>query len=258
MGLRERIADPWGALVAAVAGGLAWAVVPGGPVAVGVGLGVAAAVFGAKVLGETLLGRARTAAPGPAPAGPAELPEPPRGTAARAWRDRAERALAAWDATVAAAGAGATRDQLRALGERAAGTAAAARRIAGQAAAFEQAAARIPAAALTEERARLRASLRHADGVVRAERAAALASVEEQLAVHARLAAARETALARLQASALGLESLHARAVELLALAAATGDTPAGEAVDGLAAELEGLRQGLVEAERLGRPDLPG
>jgi hypothetical protein len=257
MGWRERLADPWGALVAAVAGGLTWAVIPGAELALPLGAGVAVAVFGAKVAADALLGR-RSSAAEVARQGPAELPAPPPGTPARAWLDRTRHALAVWEETVGATGDGATRAQLRGLGERAAGTGDAVQRLAGQATALEQALARIPAGALHEERDRLAAAVaRPGDAAVRAEQRASLASVEHQLEVHARLSAARQTALARMQSTALGLESLNARALELLALAASSGHLPEGRVVDELAGEMEALRGGLLEAERITRPDLP-
>ncbi|HZB50418.1 MAG TPA: hypothetical protein VE547_15110, partial [Mycobacteriales bacterium] len=54
--MRDELLDPWGGLVAGVAGGLAWAVVPVGAAALPLGLGVAAVVYGVKV-GVSLLAR---------------------------------------------------------------------------------------------------------------------------------------------------------------------------------------------------------
>ena len=137
------------------------------------------------------------------------------------------------------------------------GTREAARRLAGRATTFEQALSRIPAQRLHVERKRLAASVRDARSEeVRAEYRASLESVEEQLQVRERLLAARESALARLQSTALGIESLDARAVELLALSGSTGDVTDSGAVDELAGELEALRGGLVEVEQLTRRSL--
>lgn len=260
MGLRERLADPWAALVGAVAGGLTWAVVPAGGLGVGLGVAVAAAVYGVKVAGDALFDRRRSGPPEP-PAGeqawPAELPEPPRDSEARRLLDRTEAALRSLDSTVAGGGEGFTAEQLRPVSEKARGTHEAVRRLAGRATTFDRALSRIPAQRLFVERKRLAAAAREARSAdARAEHQASLEAVEEQLQVRERLLAARETALARLQSAALGIESLDARAVELLALATSTGDMPdgaAGGAIDELAEELEALRGGLVEVEQLTR-----
>jgi hypothetical protein len=53
MGLRRELRDPWGLLVGAIAGGLGWAV--GAPAAAAAAIGVA--VYGAKVLAGTTIGR---------------------------------------------------------------------------------------------------------------------------------------------------------------------------------------------------------
>ncbi|MCW0215727.1 MAG: hypothetical protein OJJ54_20410 [Pseudonocardia sp.] len=260
MGLRERLVDPWAAVVGAVAGGMAWAVIPAGGVGVALGVGVAAVVYGVKVGSDALLNR--RSAPGlPSPhdpPGPTELPEPPRGTEARRWLDRADAALHRLDETVEGAAAGVTREQVRDVRDKASTTDTAVRRLAGQATAFEQAMARIPARDLGDERARLASEIRRArSGEVRAEHESGLASVEQQLAAYSRLAQARETALARLQSAALGLESLNTRAVEVLAMAASSGDGPGRRVVDELGGELDALRGGVAEVERLARGEGP-
>lgn len=71
---------------------------------------------------------------------------------------------------------------------------------------------------------------------------AALEAVESQLAVHGRL-----------RAEALGLESLVASLAEVVALASTSGEGPTGSRIRGLADSLDGLRQGLVEAEQASR-----
>lgn len=249
MGLKERLADPWAAVIGAVAGGLTWAVIPAGGIGIAAGAGVAAVVYGAKVLSDAAVNR--RPAPASAPE-PVALPEPPRGSAARRLLDRAEEALRALDATVETAAAGVTRDQIGEIRDKAASASSQVRRLAGQATAFDGACSQIPVERLREERGRLQRA-RSTDPAVREEQTSALRAVQEQLATYDRMTAARDAALARLHSTAVGLEGLRTRAVELLALAATTGEGPGGELVEELGAELEALRSGLAEVDRLAR-----
>ena len=77
--LRQELLDPWGGVIAGIAGGLAWAVVPLGAAALPVGLGVAAVVYGVKVGAGDAVPRPRTRAPG----GRARVPRFGRRDAAR-------------------------------------------------------------------------------------------------------------------------------------------------------------------------------
>ena len=86
--LRQELLDPWGGVVAGVAGGLAWAVVPLGAAALPVGLGVAAVVYGVKI-GAGLLTRDRDR---PAVDPDLELRPPRRGSPAEQWLVRAQQA----------------------------------------------------------------------------------------------------------------------------------------------------------------------
>src|SRR5882724_10743158 len=91
VGLRDELVDPWGGVVAGVAGGLAWAVASASTAAVPLGLGVAGAVYGAKVLASALArraGRDRDQLAGPRP-----LPAPRRGSPAEQWLSRAQGAV---------------------------------------------------------------------------------------------------------------------------------------------------------------------
>ncbi|SDE83779.1 hypothetical protein [Pseudonocardia oroxyli] len=247
MGLKERLADPWAAVVGAVAGGLTWAVVPAGGVGIAAGAGVAVVVYGAKVVSDALLNRSPATAQA---AVPVALPEPPRGSSARRLLDRAEEALRALDGTVENAAAGVTRDQIGAIRDTASSASTQVRRLAGQATAFDQACGQIPVERLREERGRLQRA-RPTDPAVREEQASALRGVTDQLATYDRMTAARDAALARLHSTAVGLEGLRTRAVELLALAATTGEGPGDELVEELGAQLDALRAGLDEVSRL-------
>jgi len=111
---------------------------------------------------------------------------------------------------------------------------------------------RLDGGGLAAEAQRLRAGRGRAAGDVAAEIDRSLASVRAQQEVLGRLAAARDSVLARLESGTLGLESLVARVVELSAMAASG---PAGDlgSVQGLTDELEGIRQGLAETEEVFR-----
>jgi len=117
----------------------------------------------------------------------------------------------------------------------------------------------VPAERLTAERGRLARAVRQAQTEsLRAERQRSLDSVEQQLAVAERLSGARDMILARMQATALGLEGLVARTAELLALGASAGVDTTADRIAELTGELDGLRAGLAEAEELSRRVLDG
>ena len=251
--LRDDLLDPWGGLVAGVAGGLAWAVASTSAAAVPLGVGVAAAVYGVKV-GVGLLTRSAggdddaDADPGSAP-----VRAPRRGSLAEQWLRRAGAAVRSLDDLIGSAGASADRSALAPVRAGAGELAGTMRRLAGQVTTVEDALDRVPLTRLADDRARLTlAQQSGGSDRVRAERERALTSVTEQIAVADRLTDARDTLLARMQATALGLEGLVARAAELLALTA-TSTIDTAPRVDELAADLDGLRTGLAEAEEVTR-----
>jgi hypothetical protein len=88
---------------------------------------------------------------------------------------------------------------------------------------------------------------------VRAERQRSLDSVSEQLEVARRLAGARDELLARMQATALTLDGLVARTAEVLAMSVSGGVDASEDRLAALAADLDGLRSGLAEAEAVSR-----
>ena len=93
---------------------------------------------------------------------------------------------------------------------------------------------------------------------LRAERQRSLDSVTEQLAVAARLADARDTLLARMQATVFTMEGLVARTAEVLAMSASGGLDLTEDRLAGLSGDLDGLRAGLAEAEEVSRRVLDG
>ncbi|MGH3824565.1 MAG: hypothetical protein ACRDRA_17285 [Pseudonocardiaceae bacterium] len=257
MRLREHLADPWGALVAAVAGGLTWAVIPDVVLGLPLSIGVAAGVLGAKVAMGALVDRRAGApsAPRSSVGDPADAPElPPYGSPARGWLDRAERAVRVLDELVGSVGVGITEEQLGAVRDGARGTVRAMRTLGARVRAFDQALARIDVDRLIAERTWLRTQLagEQVDGL-RAERQQAADSLGQQLEIHYRLASARDKLLARMQATALGLEGLSARSAELVALSASTGstDTAEDQLIAELTADLDAMRAGLAEVDSL-------
>jgi hypothetical protein len=255
--LRQELLDPWGGVIAGVAGGLAWAVVPLGAVALPVGLGVAAVVYGVKV-GAGMLGRGRGDQPEVEQAGP-ELRAPRRGSVAEQWLTRAQQADRSLAELVRSPGAPLARQQLIPVREGAAEALGTLRRLAGQVTAVEDAADRIQPARLEVERDRLAAAVDAASSDrVRRERQRSLASVTEQLQVAGRLARARDELLARMQATALTLEGLVARTAEVLAMSVSGGVDTSEDRLADLAADLDGLRSGLAEADAVSRRVLDG
>lgn len=247
MGLSEELRDPWGLVASGISGGLAWALV-GGPVGVALGAGVGAAVLGVKVItGLVVREPRRSRSP--------ELARPPRGSYALRWLERAESAVLSLDDMAGTTGEGPTGLAVRSTADEAGDTLADLTRVAAQVTAVERALRQVESADLESELARLDdAAGRAPTAQMRAEMERSATAVRDRLQVRQRLSDARGTLLARMQATALGLEGLVARLAEVLALTDAAGgmDTSAGQIAD-LALELDGLRAGLAETEAVSR-----
>jgi hypothetical protein len=253
VGLSDELRDPWGLVVAGVAGGLVWAL--SAPVAAAVGVG--AAVYGVKALTGALVDRDRGERRTPQQA---ELPRPPRGSIAAQWLDRATGAVRGLDDLARTAHPGPTGDAVRNAADEAGETLDDLARLGGQVTAVERALQRVDSSGLDQEVARLDQAAQHAPtDEMREEMERSAAAVRDRQAVRDRLIGARQTLLARMQAVALGLEGLEARLAEVLAMTATTGgvDTTAAEIAE-LATELDGLRAGLAETEALSRKALAG
>ena len=243
MSLGDELRDPWGLLIAGVAGGLAWAV--SAPVAAAVGIG--AAVYGVKAVTGMLVNRREPRR--------RELARPPRDTAAAHFLERAEVAVQSLDEMAASTDAGPTGTAVRAAADDAGSTLTDLARVAAQVTAVEAALGRVAVRGLDEESARLAAAVHRARSPeTRAQVERSAAAVRDRIEVRDRLLSARETLLARMEAVAHGLEGLGARLAEVLALSATAGgvDTSADQIAD-LALELDGLRAGLAETEALSR-----
>ena len=240
--------DPWGALVAGVAAGSAWAV--GLPVAAAIGVG--GAVFAVKAVCELGLpgrdgkrGRLR--------------PPPIRyGSPEQRWLERAAAAVRSFQALAGSARPGPLVDYATNVGQEAAATLDAVRRLGHQVSAVSIALEHINGAHLAAEERRLVTNLESAgQPEVREELSRSLQSVRDQVAVHHRLDQAQQSLLARMEAGALGLEGLVARLAEILTLReTALAPTDGTNQIDVLVEDLEGLRSGLAETEDFTRQAL--
>jgi len=240
---KDDLADPWGLLLGATAGGTAWAV----GLSVYAGVGVGAAVWLTKAVVDRLeRGRPKAALPERR-----RLPVERRAPEGR-WLERAQRAAEGFSQLGEGMSAGPLAERVAMMAPKVRDTVAALERLAGQATAVGQAIARLDGRSLSAEAERLLTARARASGDVAAELDRSLASVQTQREVLGRLAAARDSVLARLESGTLGLDSLVARLVELEAMAAGgpTGDLGT---VEQLSDELEGIRQGLAETEEVSR-----
>lgn len=256
--LRRELSDPWGVLLAGVVGGVA-GVLPGAGLLVGAG--VAAAVYGVKVVAGAAFGGSDEQADR---ALPARRPpaRPAQGTPAAFWLGRAERAVAQLDDMAHEIGADGT-----GLSPTDVATARAAeeadqvlvtmRRLGGQVVAVAEALRRVDAADLEGQVAQLRAAAERSPGDESARRSAD--AVADRLAVRDRLRSTTQALEGRLQSSALGLEGLVARVAEVRATAAAVGEVdPTADDLASLTSEVEGLRVGLADVERAAQQALGG
>jgi hypothetical protein len=188
------------------------------------------------------------------------LPMPARGSLADGWLRRAEAAVRTLHEQTESPRDATTREQVCNVDDQAAETLVDLRRLGAQVAAVEAAGVRIDIDRLHVEEARFADAARTAaDPELRAAHERALRSVQEQLQVHGRLLVVRDTLVARMQATAIGLEGLIARLAEVLALAATAGgiDTTTQRIAD-LTGELDGMQAGLRETEALSQRVLGG
>ncbi|HTJ34930.1 MAG TPA: hypothetical protein VL738_17015 [Dactylosporangium sp.] len=265
MGVKEQLTEPWGLVAAGVLGGMGGAVAaalaPAGLlVGLPVGLAVAAAVYGIRIGLGALTDRGSSHRPVTA-APPPSLPTPPRGSDAERWLRRAEAAVRTLRKQSEGTGDAILRSQVAEVDDQAAGALGDLARFAGQVTLIEQTASGINHQRLRQDYNQLERGLSGLPpGPLREERERARRAVADQLDVARRLREAREMLLARMQSAVLGMEGLVARMAELVALHATTiGGAPlTASKVAELTNDLEGLRAGLAEAERLSRSALSG
>jgi hypothetical protein len=128
-------------------------------------------------------------------------------------------------------------------------------RVGVQVTAVERALARVDHGDLDAELGRLEQAARRAPSYeLRQEVERSASAVRDRIEVRGRLRSARDTLLARMQSTTLGLEGLVARLAEVLAMVTGTGssDTSARD-IGEIAGELDGLRAGLAESEAVSR-----
>ena len=242
MALSDEARDPWTYLLGGLAAGVAWAV----SVPIVAAIGVGAAVAGVKaVVGGTLGRRASRRDP---------LPVTGK-TEEEGWLKRGERAVASFDALASSVPEGMVSERSRTIGQQSKETLEGLRRLGGQASTTRDVAQHIDGTHLLHEELRLTQEVeREQDPDIREEEQKSLESVREQLAIIQRLDQSLSMLLARMESGTLGLERLVAQLAEILALSeSATSPVEGAEQLEHLADELEGIRSGLAETERLSR-----
>ena len=250
MSARDEFQDPWGWLVAAVSGGVGWAVLatPLGPAAIPVGIGIGAAVLGAKVG----LGAARKQ-PEEQPASRDLLPQAPPDSrqadllvrsrlAVRRIDELAGRTSDPWMSGEVQEVLGQSSPVLDAIEE-----------MSGRLTVLDTSIRVAAPHALADEIAALQERMRHTSdpGVLR-EQEHALAALDAQADSIDRMLRRRDSALAQMLATAVGLEGLAARVGELVSLGPAHLDTQeAGRVVAGLTDSLEAVQAGVDQARKM-------
>lgn len=252
MAAGEELRDPWGWLVAAVTGGVGWAVLaaPLGPLAIPVGIGIGAAVLGTKVaLGS------RGASSEPERKSLGRLPKPPSHSLQAALLSQAEaaqrriRVLADSPADDwVQAKIGTVDDEVAVVRDRLA-------ELAGRVTVADASLESARPDLLADQRGRLQAAIAaEADPALRAERQKTLAALDSQIQAVERIRKLRDLLLSRMHTAVLGLEGLAARMGELVALGDETvSHDRSAEVVAQLTGDLDTVRSGLAEAEELSR-----
>lgn len=244
--------DPWGWLIALVLGGITWALLGGG-VGVVAGAAVAAAVFGTKVVvGSALSGRK----PRPAITRTTDaLPLPAPDSEAAGYLIRAQQAQVRMAEIASRPGDPWLRSEVGRMDDGADDVAESLRDLGGRVALANQLLASADRGRLQADRQLLARRLEETtDESLATERQRALEAVDQQLAGLDRLESLREQLLARMQTATIGLENLATRMGEVVALGtAAMEHDRAGDLLATAGDELEALRTGLAEAQRLAR-----
>lgn len=251
MSARDELRDPWGWLVAAVCGGLAWAVLGPGLAPVLVGLLICALVLGAKVAVGAIRDRDGDQQGLERPRD--RLPSAPRGSiqagllarshvAVERLEDLVGRPSDPWIASEVRSVLTDSRPVVDAIAE-----------MSGRITLLDSSIVAARPNALAQEIAVLQEQMRHTtDPDVRRQQERALRALDGQADSVDRLLRRRESALAQMQASAVGLEGLAARSGELVALGPAGHDTEeATRIVDELTNSLDAVRSGVDEARTI-------
>ncbi|WP_436760464.1 hypothetical protein [Streptosporangium sp. V21-05] len=238
--LADELRDPWGLLLGATAGGAAWAVSVHPAAAAFVGVVVWLSKAGVAILQDREHRDGLAVTPG----SPEEY-----------WLARAGSAAYGFGELSASMERGPLAERIALMRPRIDDSAATLRRLAEQASLTGAALARFDLGGLGNEQARLARAREEAGQGLARDIDRALASLASQRAVVERLSATRERVLARMESSAIGIEGLLARLVELSAVSA-NGPLEPTRVLDELADTLEGVRQGLHETEQITRDAL--
>lgn len=253
--LAASLRDPWSWLIAALVGGLAWAVIDSA---------IAGLLIGAVVLAvAAAVGALRRSPARPSldteSVRPDQLPLARPNSPAGRLVSRAETAVNRIRELSNTPGDPWLRDQVGNVDAESTQALQSLRVIAGRVTLVEQSIAAADPARLRDEAQRLEAQIAGAtDPRLKAAQEESLTAVGEQIEVAGRLVTLRETLLARMEPAVLGLEGLSARMGEVVAMGpTAIEHDRAGELVSGLTDELEALRGGLDEAQRISDKSLP-
>jgi hypothetical protein len=236
-----------------VTGGVGWAVLAAAlspPAAVAAGIGIGAAVLGTKVA----LGAARS---GPGQSEPRRrqdrLPDVPRGSAQAEMLERCRSALARMDDLADRPSDPWIAEELSQVLADAGPVVAAMAEVAGRVTLLDSSIAAARPNRLAAEMAALQEQMRRtAHPGVRREQERALQALDAQADSVDRLLRRRDTLMAQMHTSTLGLEGLAARTGELVALGPASHDTDAAtRIVDELTSSLDAVRAGIDEAREI-------
>jgi hypothetical protein len=254
MAARDEFRDPWGWLVAAVCGGLAWAVLAGplsGFAAILMGLLIGSVVLGTKVV----VGAIRDRGQGPrALEQPRDrLPQAPRGSVQAGLLARSHAAVEQLEDLVGRPSDPWIAGEVRGVLTDSRPVVDAVAEMSGRITLLDSSIVAARPNALAQEIAVLQEQVRRTtDPDVRREQEKALAALDSQADSVDRLLRRRDAALAQMQASAVGLEGLAARSGELVALGPAGHDTEeATRIVEDLTNSLDAVRSGVDEARTL-------
>lgn len=255
MSVGAELKDPWGWLLAAVAGGVGWAALAAtSPVAVPVGLVIGAAVLGTKVA----IGAARGRRPKAEQVREDELPEPHPGSPAGRLLSRGEAAVGRIEQLSRTPGDPWLRSQVDRIDDDSVQAMGALRQLAGRVTLVEQSIVAGDPRRVLAERSRLAGELASTrDPRLAEEQRRGIAAMDQQLEVTARLDTLRQTLLTRMETAVLGMEGLAARMSEVVALGPTAVDHDrAADLIGGLTVELDTLRGGLDEASAMSTGDV--
>lgn len=173
------------------------------------------------------------------------------------WLTRGAVAVRRFRELASSARRGPIAERCQSIGLQAQTTLEAMQRLAGQASLVSTTMLGVDGYLLRAEDQRLTRSLTAAqDPGLRDDLARSLIALHSQEQISGRLQTTQARLMAKLQASAIELEGLTARLAEVIALSEAVAPGDATQRIDALSSEMDGLRQGLLEAEGVGRQAL--